>query len=193
MLSINWLVARFALLLSLSLTSAYASLIDVDHYRSLSSDRLGHALGDMLTVLVVEASMAQAAAGTGASSKTAVGLDASLVDPQLRTNIRLHGDSDGRGHTSRSGQVRTTVSVRIIEHLSNGMLRIKGEREVSINDEKAFIHISGLVRADDIAYDNTVLSYRLADAHIDINGDGVVTSAQQQSWLWRALKWLRIL
>lgn len=185
--------AALALIGALAMPAAQAGMIAVDSYRGLSADRHGHGVGDMLTVLVVESTSAHAAAGTGASSKTGVGFGAGFDASSIQANLGLQGDSDGRGQTSRSGQVRTNVSVRIVEARSDGMLRIEGEREVSINDEKEHIHVSGWVRPDDIAYDNTVLSYRLADARIDISGDGVVSSAQRQSVVFRFLKWLHIL
>ncbi|XVN16187.1 flagellar basal body L-ring protein FlgH [Pseudomonas corrugata] len=105
----------------------------------------------------------------------------------------MRGDTSGTGQTNRSGQIRTNVSVRIIEMLPEGLLRVSGEQRVTVNDEKQQVRITGLVRPDDIAYNNTVLSYRLADAQIDIVGDGVVTDAQKQNIVFRVLKWLRIL
>ncbi|MFX4717489.1 flagellar basal body L-ring protein FlgH, partial [Acinetobacter baumannii] len=64
---------------------------------------------------------------------------------------------------------------------------------ITINDEKQQIRLTGLVRPDDISYDNTVLSFRLADAQIDIVGDGVVTNAQKQNIFYRFFKWLGVL
>ena len=83
--------------------------------------------------------------------------------------------------------------MRIIEELPEGLLRVSGEQMLTVNDEQQQIRISGLVRPDDISYDNTVLSFRLADAQIDIIGDGVVTDAQKQNIIFKFFKWLRIL
>lgn len=169
------------------------SLIDADGYRSLTGDRRGHHIGETLTVLVIESTTAESSAGTGADSQTNVDLSANAEDHSYQAGLGLQGDTSGTGQTSRSGQVRANVSVRIIDKLPEGLLRVSGEQVVTINDEQQQIRISGLVRPDDISYDNTVLSFRLADAQIDIIGDGVVTEAQKQNIVFKFLKWLRIL
>jgi len=179
--------------LCLPLLADAQSLIDPDGYRSLTGDRRGHHIGEMLTVLVVESTNAQSAAGTGADSSTSISGTAGVNSHSSKATLGLQGDTSGVGQTSRSGQVRTNVSVRIIDKLPEGLLRVSGEQMVTVNDEKQQIRISGLVRPDDINYNNTVLSYRLADAQIDILGDGVVADSQKQNIVFRVLKWLRIL
>lgn len=182
-----------ALTLMLPALSGAQSLINPDGYRSLTGDRRGYHVGDSLTVLVVESTSAQSAAGTGADSSTDISARTALDSRTHQAGLGLRGDTSAVGQTNRSGQIRTNVSVRIIEQLPEGLLRVSGEQRVTVNDEKQQVRITGLVRPDDIAYNNTVLSYRLADAQIDIVGDGVVTDAQKQNIVFRALKWLRIL
>lgn len=181
------------LILLLPAVACAQSMINPDGYRSLTGDRRGYHLGDTLTVLVVESTTAQSAAGTGADSNTDISARTSLNGNNHQASLGLSGDTNGAGQTNRSGQIRTNVSVRIIEQLPEGLLRVSGEQRVTVNDEKQQVRITGLVRPDDIAYNNTVFSYRLADAQIDIVGDGVVTDAQKQNIVFRVLKWLRIL
>lgn len=169
------------------------SLIDADGYRPLTGDRRGHHIGETLTVLVIESTTAESSAGTGADTQTNIRANASTDSHSYQANLGLQGDTNGAGQTSRRGQVRANVSVRIIDELPEGLLRVSGEQMVTVNDEKQQIRISGLVRPDDISYDNTVLSFRLADAQIDIIGDGVVTDAQKQNIIFKFFKWLRIL
>jgi flagellar L-ring protein precursor FlgH len=169
------------------------SLVNPDGYKSLTGDRRGHHIGETLTILVVESTTAQSTAGTGANSQT--GISASITGDSHSHDfgLGLQGDTSGNGQTTRRGQIRTNVSVRIIEELPDGLLRVSGEQLLTINDEKQQIRINGVVRPDDISYENTVFSYRLADAEIDIVGDGVLADAQKQNIIYRALKWLRIL
>lgn len=169
------------------------SLINADGYRSLTGDRRGHHVGEMLTVLVIESTTAQSSAGTGADSRTNISGNANTDSHSYQIGLGLQGDTNGTGQTSRRGQVRANVSVRIIEELPEGLLRVSGEQMLTVNDEQQQIRISGLVRPDDIGYDNTVLSFRLADAQIDIIGDGVVTDAQKQNIIFKFFKWLRTL
>jgi len=45
------------------------------------------------------------------------------------------------------------------------------------------MRIQGMVRADDIATDNTVSSTRVADARITYSGTGAFADASQPGWL----------
>lgn len=182
-----------ALALMLPVLASGHSLINPEAYRSLTGDRRAYHVGDALTVLVVESTTAESAAGTGANSKTDISLRVSDGRHDVQAGMGMQGDTTGTGQTTRRGQIRANVSVRVVEQLQDGLLRVKGEQVVTINDEQQRIRVAGLVRPDDISYDNTVFSYRLADGEIDIIGDGVVTDAQKQNIFFRALKWLRIL
>lgn len=174
-------------------TLAAQSLISPEHYRSLSGDRRAYYVGDSLTVLVVESTTAVSAAGTDANSKTSISANASDGRHQFQGGLGLQGDTLGAGQTSRRGQIRANVSVRVVEQLDEGLLRVSGQQRITINDEMQQIRVTGLVRPDDISYDNTVLSFRLTDAQIDIVGDGVVTNAQKQNVIYRFFKWVGIL
>lgn len=179
--------------LAMPLAAVAQSLIDPDGYRALTGDRRGYQVGETLTVLVVESTTAESSAGTGADSQTDIGGNANTDSSTNQFSLGIGGNTDGTGQTSRRGQVRANVSVRIVEELPEGLLRVSGAQAVTINDERQQIRVDGLVRPDDISYENTVFSYRLAEAEIDIVGDGVVADAQKQNIFYRALKWLRIL
>jgi len=182
-----------ALALTVPVWSSAEGLISPDSYHSRMGDRRACCIGDALTVLVVESTTAESAAGTGANSKT--GISANVGDSQhdWQGRLAVQGDTHGAGQTTRRGQVRANVSVRVIEQLAGGLLRVMGEQVVIINDERQQIRVTGLVRPDDISYENTVLSYRLANGQIDILGEGAVSDAQKQSFIFRLFKWLRIL
>ncbi|MEK6788404.1 MAG: flagellar basal body L-ring protein FlgH [Pseudomonadota bacterium] len=185
--------AMLALALTMPSFSTGQSLISPDAYRSLIGDRRAYHIGDALTVLVVESTTAESAAATGANSQTSISTNIRDGRHDFQGGLAVQGDTSGTGQTTRRGQIRANVSVRVIEQLAEGLLRVKGEQVVIINDERQQIRVTGLVRPDDISYDNTVLSYRLADGQIDIIGDGVVTDAQKQNLFFRFFKWLRIL
>lgn len=170
------------------------SLINPDSYRGLTSDRHAYHVGDILTVLVVESTSAESAAGTGANSNTSFSAFSGGGQTGTDTvSAGVRGDTAGNGQTSRRGLVRANVSVRITEMLPDGVFRVAGQQALTVNDERQVIRIAGLVRSDDISYENAVFSYRLADAVIDIKGDGVVADAQKQNVFYRFFKWLRIL
>ena len=45
--------------------------------------------------------------------------------------------------------------------------------------------LHGVVRSDDVASDDTVQSYNVADATIQIIGKGTVTDSQNKGWFTR--------
>lgn len=188
----RWLVLPMLLCL-VACTASAQTLINPDSFRSLNADRRGHKVGDTLTVLVVESTSAESAAGTGADSQTSLSANGSTKTTSNQLGLGVRGSTLGSGQTSRRGQIRANVSVRITESLPGGLLRVSGTQELTVNNERQRILIDGLVRPDDISYDNTILSYRLADAAIDIVGHGVVADSQRQNVVYRALKWVRLL
>jgi flagellar L-ring protein precursor FlgH len=169
------------------------SLIDPDHYRGVAADRRAFNVGDSLTVLVLESAQAESKAATGLSDQTALGVNAS--DPAGSHNLSLgvSGSDDGSGQTARQGQLRAQIGVRVVKVEPHGQLRVRGTQNIVINGESQKITLDGLVRSEDIAPNNTVLSTRLSDAHIEFTGEGVVSDTQDQSIFYRLFHWLGLI
>jgi flagellar L-ring protein precursor FlgH len=193
--------ARRALLLACLLVSAAAlaqdgrgegSLIDPDRYQPLAADVRAHREGDTLTVLVLESTRASSRAGTEAAGE--VGVDIRLADPAntWSAGANIGGRNRGAGGTSREGEVRAQLTVRVVG-IDGPLLRVSGEQQLLVNGESQRIRLTGLVRPQDIAADNTVVSSRIADASIEFTGEGVVSEASRRSLLYRLFNWLRLI
>lgn len=169
------------------------TLIDTDNYHSLTSDRRAFRIGEPIVILVVESTSAKSVAGTGVTNS--IGLEASSFDNVISNGIGLgvSGHDEGNGQTVRQGTATTRLSAVITEILPHGMLRISGEHNLVINDENQMIVVSGIARMEDISKDNTLISNRLANASIEIQGVGVVGSAQRRGIVGRIMTWLGIL
>jgi flagellar L-ring protein precursor FlgH len=59
-----------------------------------------------------------------------------------------------------------------------------------VNNENQFINIQGVIRQEDISSSNVVLSTFVADAKIELTGQGVVSDKQRVGWLTRILDWV---
>ncbi len=161
-------------------------------------------LGDIVTVKIVESSSATNQANTVTerdSSLTAsidafLGLEQKFVNPahpdfRADRNFNPFGEIkggmtsefDGSGATSRSGDLTAFITARVIEVLPGGNLKIKGSREVEVNNETQLITLSGMVRVRDIAPDNVVLSTFLSDARISYSGEGDIDDRQRPGWM----------
>ncbi|MGA9121591.1 MAG: flagellar basal body L-ring protein FlgH [Bacteroidota bacterium] len=163
--------------------------------RSLFSDQKAGRVGDAVMILVVEESSASNAAKTTTSRQSDLSLSASGKTgssnlPDVGLGIGTGNSFKGEGGTSTNGSVRAKLSARIDSVFPNGNLWINGTRTIVVNGEEQTIRITGVVRPSDIAYDNSVLSYNIAEARISFEGNGIVSRAQGPGWITKLLHWL---
>jgi flagellar L-ring protein precursor FlgH len=163
-------------------------------FRSLTGDKRAFRVGDMLTVIVVENSSVSANANTTAEKSGGLLFKWRATNRAENGNLQLGDTFGGKGQIQRSGKMlaQLSVTVREVDPLS-GLLTVAGEQQLLVNDEKQEIKLVGKVRPIDILDNNTVLSNRLADAHISYVGDGVLSEKQHPGVLTRLLSWLGIL
>nr|Q52081.1 RecName: Full=Flagellar L-ring protein; AltName: Full=Basal body L-ring protein; Flags: Precursor [Pseudomonas putida]AAA62845.1 flagellar L-ring protein [Pseudomonas putida] len=91
------------------------------------------------------------------------------------------GDSKATQGNTLTGSITVTVA----EVLPNGNHRRARQKWLTLNTGEELVRIAGMVRADDIATDNTVPSTRVADARITYSGTGSFADASQPGWLDR--------
>lgn len=66
--------------------------------------------------------------------------------------------------------------------LPNHNLVIEGTRETEFGGETQRAVLRGVVRVDDIAPNNTVYSYNVADATIKFIGKGPISDTEKKGW-----------
>jgi flagellar L-ring protein precursor FlgH len=167
---------------------------------SLYEDLKAHRLNDLITINVVENISGSGTADTAANKASSVdaGINSLLGIPTNLNLSNLYGkgntfsptvngstkeDFKGSGATNRAGSLVGTITAKVVEVMPNGILSIESRKEITINNEKQILILRGMVRPDDIAVDNSVLSSRVADAEVFFVGDGVVQSKQDTGWL----------
>lgn len=183
-------------------------------------DRKARAVGDLVTVLVVENQSAKNEAKTDVSRKSSQGISltsdvgfqdwigrplkwlAGLVGLSMDTNLQpagtelnvLEADAEssheGDGKTERSGKITATVTCRVLDVLPGKVFHVRGRRTTVVNHEQQFVSVEGLVRQEDIGIDNTVASTSLAEARIAYDGLGVIDDKQRPGVAARALDWI---
>ena len=72
-----------------------------------------------------------------------------------------------------------------IDLLPNGNLVIEGSRLVSFSGEKQYAILRGVVRPEDIANGNSVLSSSIADARVEFISQGAISESQRKGWWTR--------
>lgn len=168
-----------------------------DNWPALASDRRASAVGDILTVVVLENSTAANTAQTGTSRDTRLGGTVSAGHSGSGINegasLGLTGSFGGSGQISRSGRMVAQISVRVDSVYPNGDLAISGTQALNISGERTNIRIRGRVRSADIAGDNSVLSARIAEAQIDYDGSGFVSRSARPGLFQRIFSFLGLM
>jgi flagellar L-ring protein precursor FlgH len=192
-----------ALLACSALASRAGSLWPAEATGMTADHKAGHT-GDILTVVVQESANASSTQNKEATRKSSVN-DAvqQFIFPAATSGLGTHagqlpsfqvsGSSDytGGGQVSNSQTVSSQAAVLVTDVLPNGNLVIEGVRLVSFSGETQYVVLHGLVRPDDIASNNTVLSSNIAEARVEFVNKGALTQAENPGWLSRIYEFLR--
>ena len=92
---------------------------------------------------------------------------------------------EGSGSIDNSDSLTTRFAVRVVDVMPNRNLLVEGIRQSAYGGETQTIILRGTVRAFDIASDNSVFSYQIADMNIRYLSSGVVSGAQDKGWLMK--------
>jgi len=165
-------------------------------FSNLSADLRARNVDDVVTILVQEsasavstgqsktsrASSANASVTSLAGPKAPKGALANLLNSSSAQSL------DGQGTTSRQTTLTTTISARVTHVLVNGNLVVEGTKNLNVNAENQVITVRGVIRPIDLDTTNTVLSSRLADLELQVNGKGIVNDAvRRPNFLYRLI------
>jgi flagellar L-ring protein precursor FlgH len=104
--------------------------------------------------------------------------------------INLTGGSvsnKGTGAADQQASLNGSVAVSVVEVMPNGNLVLRGEKQLALTEGSEIIQVSGIIRPDDVAPNNTVQSRRLANAQIAYRGSGDLANATRAGWGTSAL------
>ena len=160
----------------------------------LFSDRKAVRVGDIITVLLQERTQSSKSSNIGLvkdndinvdSSSTILGMQPSLGEIGLGTDLVSEREFTGEADADQSNQLAGTITVTVVDKLPNGTLVIRGEKWMTLNRGDEYIRISGLVRPDDVTRDNMVASTKIANARITYSGTGELADSQKMGWIGR--------
>ncbi|MDO9362455.1 MAG: flagellar basal body L-ring protein FlgH [Sphingopyxis sp.] len=159
-------------------------------YVPLTSGGRAGAIGDIVTIQLVERTAATKSNAAGTQRDGSVSLTPPATGPLSLFNpsdIGMGGGQQfkGKGDASQSNALSGEVSVTIAAIYPNGTMLVRGEKLLTLNRGDERVQISGIIRAIDISPDNRVLSTRVADANIRYVGKGEIARASKQGWLQR--------
>ena len=183
--------------------------------RFLAFENRATQVGDLLTVQILEQAVAEDKASTELTRDSAyeatldsgISLQTIVARPILNllnllgftdqrsddnpsteldiVNAETRSEYEGEGTVKREASFETLVACMVTEVTDSGLLRIEGERHLTINRETQIIRLSGYVRPEDVRIDNTIPSTLIASADIYYGGKGVISEHQRVPWLMR--------
>jgi flagellar L-ring protein FlgH len=137
------------------------------------------ATGDVKTQRQSSAQSAITAAG---GITKATGPLANLLNANSQTALA------GTGETSRGAVLTANLSARVAHVLPNGYLVIEGTKRVQVSSENQVVTVRGVIRPVDLDTNNSILSNRIAEMEVLVNGKGVVNdSIHRPNFLYRLI------
>lgn len=164
--------------------------------RAFFKDQRAAMVGDIVTVLVNitdTADMKNATAATRSGNESLglpnlFGFETAIphilpgANPSSLVSTNSANGNTGTGEIQRSETVTLSLAGVITQVLPNGNLVVAARQQVRVNDELRELQVSGVIRPQDIASDNTVQHDRMAEARISYGGRGQATDVQTPRW-----------
>jgi len=168
---------------------------------SMFADRKAAASGDILTIVIAESAAATSSQSTKSSRDSTIddalsrfiyaGLGTARGGQLPATSATGKASYSGGGDISNTQTLSARAAVVVTDVLPNGNLVVEGVRVVKFSGETQYVVLHGLVRRDDIAPDNSVISTNIADARVEFYSEGALTDAQKRGWLAKVYEKLR--
>jgi flagellar L-ring protein precursor FlgH len=161
--------------------------------RTFLRDQRAAAVGDLITVLVSIQDTAQLQNTTAREREgrdtvglpRLFGLETALtrllpnaIDPSALVQTNGAQTTNGTGSVRRTETVTLRLAATVTQTLPNGNLVVAGRQQVRVNHELRDLQVTGVIRPQDIASDNTVRHDRLAEARIAYGGRGTISDVQ---------------
>lgn len=161
---------------------------------SLFEDVKARRVGDTVTIRLAEKTQASKSARSDASKDSSVDTGIPIIGGKtitrngkdiLNSEWETAQEFSGKGSSSQSNSLSGNITVTVAEVYPNGNLFVRGEKWLTLNQGEEFVQISGIIRPVDIGSDNSVDSYKVADARITYSGNGTLADANRPGLLTR--------
>ncbi|MEO6864842.1 MAG: flagellar basal body L-ring protein FlgH [Gemmatimonadaceae bacterium] len=150
--------------------------------QSWFSDRRDYHLGDIVTVLVDEYTLTSLDKEVNATDNRQRTLGFGMTTPTgakgYGINSNNNNQSQNSGLDARTNRLTTDMSARVVAIGPNGVMQLKGTKVINVEESKVNLTLTGWVRVQDVAPDNSIQSFRMADANLDYQADGPLGKAK---------------
>lgn len=168
------------------------SLFHASSYRPAFEDYRARALGDTVTINIVEKVTATQTSKSTANRTSAMDASVSAFPllpaaeaAKLAVGTKSANDFSGKGETESKNDFTGTITTTVIEVLPNGHLVVAGDKQIGVNQSVDVLRFSGTVDPRVVQPGSIVNSTQVANARIESRGRGAQAEAQTVGWLSR--------
>jgi len=151
---------------------------------SWTADRREFTVGDIITVLVTDVTLASATKSQSGSDQQSRKNGIDVEPPKIGESslpaingsfsTGKNASSKQTGDAKRNLSFQGDISVRVLAVDKNGLLQIKGSKVVDVDKNKQTLNFTGWVRPEDISATNIVASERVADVALTYQLSGAL-------------------
>ena len=158
------------------------------------ADNKARHIGDILTILIIEESTVENKIKRTLSKETTRstnfdgGVSLEHILPEV-PSLKLGGGTkytntlDGKADYKNEREFTDSISVVVMDIMPNGNLVVSGTRDRKIAGDIQVMEVSGIVRPNDIAFNNTIQSKQIANFKIISRNKGVSAPYTRPNWL----------
>ena len=176
------LIAAFVLT---SCTGEAKSLWVDNGSMSLYADKKARNVGDILTIVISETTT-QTASKSRTNSKSgslSIGSGTGIFDFIKAFSANGSDSFEADGSATDTNRFSGQLTVTVVEVLPNDNMIVEGTQSIWQNRDEHKITLRGVIRRDDVTMNNTVPSYKVADATLKFDGKGPLNAKQRQGIL----------
>ena len=182
-----------AFLISCSASTSEAVSLWQENGRSLFADKKARNVGDILTIVISESTTQSATKSRSNTKEASLSMDAGLGFLRFLGGGGSIGAEDSftaDGSAQDTNRYSGRITVTVVEVLPNDNMIVEGTQSIWQNRDEHKITLRGIIRRDDVLMDNTVPSYKVADATIRFDGKGPLNAKQRQGILTQIFNFL---
>jgi len=159
-------------------------------YAGLVTGTRARALGDMVTIILTEATTTTKSTTGKTKRDGSFGITPPASGPLdfLKPDAlkaAAEGSFTGSGNAAQQSRLNGAVAVTITAIYPNGTAEVVGEKQMMFSQGDEWVQFAGRIRLVDIDSDNRLASSQVANARIIYSGKGAVQQASRPGWLSR--------
>ena len=171
---------------------ATGSLFQTAGYRPGFEDRRARAVGDTVTVQIVENVTASQKSTSTVNRASSINSSVSALPfnslealGKLGIGASTNNAFSGKGGTESANTFAGSITATVIEVQPNGHLVVAGEKQIGVNQNVDVLRFSGTIDPRLVQPGSVISSTQVANVRVESRGRGTQGEAQTVGWLSR--------